>query len=130
MHSIPFLFQYMKQLLVLLALAIAVASCSKEDNEKPVITVSTPTDNQAFAAGQSVNVKAEVTDNNELHGVHIMVTDAVGGHLLHEENHIDVKTYSLNKTFTVAAGGQYRIEIGADDHAGNTATVVLNVTGN
>ncbi|MCU7549565.1 Ig-like domain-containing protein [Chitinophagaceae bacterium LB-8] len=110
----------MKQILLSL-LILCIVSCSKnKDEEAPVITISSPTNNQSFAAGQTVNVSATVTDNVELHEVHLFVTNNATGHeVVHFEQHADAKTLNIDKSFTAQTGITYRIRVEADDHAGN-----------
>ena len=113
------------------AIGILLLSCGKSDELAPVITVDTPGDNQVFSGGQTVNVKATITDNEGIHMVHLTVLDnTTGGHLVHFEEHYDGKSYELNKSFTVQAGRSYSIEIGSHDHADNAATKELTVSAN
>ena len=93
----------MKKLAVVFT-AFAFAACGKSDDTPPVVNVITPTDNQVFSNGQTVNVKAEVTDETGIHMVHLIVIDNNGIHLDHFEEHLDAKTYTLNRSFTVQAG--------------------------
>jgi hypothetical protein len=46
------------------------------------------------------------------------------------DDHPDVKTYNLNKSFTAQAGASYQILLEADDHSGNHASTDIRVTGN
>ena len=50
----------MKKIFKVLGIAILFVSCTKSavDNENPVITLSSPTNNQVFTAGQIVTVTA------------------------------------------------------------------------
>ena len=121
----------MKQLILFFVLASMVA-CSKNggDTEKPMITLSTPTANQQFTAGQVVNITGVVTDNDEIHHVHIFVIDRThDAEVLHVEEHADSKTFNFNKSFTAQAGITYKIQIESDDHVGNTAEVEIQVKG-
>ncbi len=120
-----------KSLLPLLA-ALFFVGCNSDsvDEEDPVITITSPTNSQSFTAGQMVNVVAAISDNDELHMVHLHVINlATGDHAILFEEHPDAKTYSLNKTFTVQAGVTYDITIEADDHSGNTGQARMQVSG-
>jgi hypothetical protein len=120
----------MKKVLLIFS-AILFFSCGKSDELSPVITVTSPTENQVFSGGQTVSVNATITDNEGIHTVHISVIDnSTSGHLVHLEEHFDGKTYNLNKTFPVQTGRSYHIEIGAHDHANNTTTKELTVSAN
>lgn len=123
----------MKRLLIVLSATICFCACKKDggDTEKPSITVSTPTSNQQFTAGQVVNVTATITDNDELHEVHLTVINKASGlEVVHQHEHVDVKTYNLTNTFTAGAGITYKLKFEADDHAGNHAEIEFDVKGN
>ena len=107
-----------------------ITGCGKSDTTPPVISILTPTANQVFTAGQVVQVKADVSDEEGLHMVHIMVTDQDGNHLVHKEWHFDAKTYSLLESFQVQAGKTYSIEVGADDHHNNQDKKTVTITAN
>jgi hypothetical protein len=107
-----------------------LAGCGKSDEQAPVITLISPQSNQVFSAGTVVTVEADITDNEGIHMVHLVVTDNTGGHLVHFEDHYDGRNYDLNKSFTVVAGRTYSIEMDATDHADNTARMNLTVSGN
>ena len=113
-------------------MAVLLCSCTKDagDTSRPVIALTSPTDHQTFAAGQTVTISATITDNDELHEVHLYVRNkATGAEVLHLEEHTDLKTYNLLKTFAVQAGVTYKIELEANDHGDNEAKVEIEVVG-
>lgn len=123
---------FMKKLSTIV-LGILLASCHSDsvDDEKPVISITSPTNGQSFTAGQTVTVAATVSDNDEIHEVHLHVINIVTGvHEILFEEHTDAKTYTLNKTFTAKAGANYQVLLEADDHSGNQASAEVRVTGN
>ena len=120
-----------KKFLIAFAL-IGFIACSKNggDNEKPVINLTTPTANQQFTAGQTINITGTVSDNDEIHEVHVIVTNkTTSTEILHFHDHIDAKTYNINQSLVAAAGITYKIHVEADDHTGNTAVVEIEVNG-
>ena len=119
----------MKKLAVVF-IAFAFAACGKSDETPPVVNVLTPTDHQVFTDGQTVNVKAEISDDEGLHMVHLMVIDNSGLHVDHFEEHLDARTYTLNRSFTAHAGKTYTITVGATDHNDNTVDKNLIVSVN
>ena len=120
----------MKWILVILAIPAFFAGCKKDSGEPPVISITTPADHQTFQGGQIVTINATIIDHDEVHHVHLYVRNkGTSGEILHVEEHPDTKTFSLSKTFTAQAGITYQIEIQADNHAGNTADVKIEVTG-
>jgi hypothetical protein len=115
----------------ILFLLIAICSaCHKSDTIAPVITLSSPTADQVYAAGQMVTVSANITDDTGIHMVHLIVTDNTGGHLIHFEEHFDGKNYTLNQSFSTQAGKIYTIHIDAADHDDNVANKDLTVSAN
>ena len=122
----------MKQLLIAFALMGFIA-CSKNagDTEKPVINLTSPTANQQFTAGQTINITGSVSDNDAIHELHVIVTNKVTStELLHYHDHIDAKTFNFNQSLVAAAGITYKIHVEANDHVGNTAIVEIEVNGN
>jgi len=121
-----------RQILLMVSAVIILAACKKDsgDNEKPVINITSPMANEQFTAGETVNLQGSVTDNDELHEVHIFVTNkSTGADLIHMAEHVDVKEYPINEVFIVQAGVTYTIKVEAHDHVGNTAQVQLEVKG-
>jgi hypothetical protein len=109
---------------------IFVSACSKSDETAPAISITLPEQNQVFAAGQTITIKATVTDNNSIHMVHTIVTDNSGGHWVHSEEHTDAKNFEVNKTFTAISGKTYTIHIDASDHNENITQKEITVTAN
>ena len=121
----------MKPLLGFL-LFLALTACSKSggDTQKPVIVLNTPAANQQFTAGQTVNISGTVTDNDEIHMVHVIVTDLTHDvEVAHLMEHADAASYNFQQTFTAAAATTYKIHVEADDHVGNTAIIEIQVQG-
>jgi len=119
----------MKKLLTI-ALLVLLLGCKKSDEEPPVITMISPLQNNTIPGGQTVPVKATITDNEGIHMVHAICIDDQGGHMLHFEEHFDGKTFSLNQSFPTISGRKYTLTIEAQDHADNVTTKVIEVTAN
>jgi len=115
--------------LPILLLLFAFA-CKKPDEIVPEISVTSPQQNQVFSSGQTVTIRATVTDNEGLHMVHVIAVDNTGGHWVHSEDHVDGKTFEVNKTFVTNLGKIYTITINATDHDENTATKEITVSAN
>ncbi len=112
-------------------LLLILCSCGKSDEVAPVITLLSPTENQAFTGGQSVTIQGTITDNEGLHMVHLEVTDlSTNGHMIHLEEHFDGKMFDLNKSFTTQTGRSYKIDLEAIDHADNVTSRVFQVSAN
>jgi hypothetical protein len=123
----------MKQVLMVFMVMATLSACKKEggDSERPVISVTSPMANQQFTAGQSVNIVASVTDNDELHEVYLTVVNkTTNAEVVHFHNHLDLKSYDLNQSFIAAGNTGYRIKVEAEDHTGNHAEIEFDVKGN
>jgi hypothetical protein len=107
-----------------------VFGCKKSDVVPPEVVVISPQQNQAFSSGQTVTIKATVTDNVGLHMVHVIAIDNTGGHWVHSEDHVDGKSFQVNKIFVTNPGNTYTITIEATDHADNTASKEIIVSSN
>jgi hypothetical protein len=117
---------------VLAILFFSVVSCSKSggDTQKPVVVLNTPVGNQQFTAGQVVTISGTVSDNDEIHMVHVIVTDKTHDvQVKHLEVHADAASYEFNETFIAAAATTYLIHVEADDHVGNTTIIEIDVKG-
>jgi hypothetical protein len=107
-----------------------LAGCGKSDVTAPMITLNHPAEDQVFSAGETVMVSAVIQDDNDIHTVHLTVTDNTGAHYIHFEDHFDGKTYTLNKSFTTQAGKTYSIHVDATDHAENMGELNRVVSAN
>lgn len=124
----------MKKVFLLVLVAAGLAACKKSkvaDTLAPVINVTSPSANQQFGAGATVNIIATIYDNRDLHSIHLSVTNkSSGAHLLHFEDHVDVRSYELNKSFTTGSFTTYSILVEAEDHSGNRAQIAFDVKSN
>jgi hypothetical protein len=116
--------------LLAILLLFVLWSCKKSDEEPPVITMISPLQDHTLQGGQTVAVKATITDNDGLHMVHAICVDDQGGHMLHFEEHFEGKSFSLNQSFPTASGRKYTLEVEAVDHADNVTRKVIVVTAN
>jgi hypothetical protein len=117
------------KMLCLLCLIFLVA-CSKVDETSPTILIVSPQQNDVFASGQTITIKATIMDNHSIHMVHTIVTDNSGGHWVHSEEHTDGKNYNVNKTFPALSGKTYTIHIDATDHNENITEKEITVSVN
>jgi hypothetical protein len=125
----------MKFLLSLLFLS-GIISCSKkgsstDDKAAPVITITSPTNNQVFNAGATVNINGTMTDNSRISEVHIHVYDNGTGTLLMDMHaNPGATSYSLNQSYTAQSGIQYKIQVSAKDNSGNEGIVSVTISTN
>ncbi len=123
----------MKKIFFLLGMAAVVTSCSKSstsNDQAPVITLTTPSNNQVFTVGQTVTVTSAFTDQDNIQKTQIhVVNKSSNADVLHVEGHPGSVSATLTGSFTAAAGVTYKIEVEAVDVAGNESKVELEVSG-
>lgn len=125
----------MKYLLSFLWVMISLAACSKnenvKDNELPVISITSPNNNEVFSAGETVNITGALSDNQKLAEVHVHISNNSTGTLL-----IDIHRnpgsaiYNLNESFQTQAGINYKIQVIAKDNSANENRSAVEITSN
>jgi len=119
---------------VLLVMTLLIA-CSKnstvKDHELPVITVTSPNNNQVFGAGESVNITGTLSDNQKLTEVHVHISNNSTGTLLIDiHRYPSTPTYNLNESFQTQAGINYKIQVVAKDNSANENRATIQITSN
>lgn len=120
---------------LLFLIIIALASCKKDkgmaDTQLPVITMTSPTNNQVFSAGQTVNITGSVSDNDKIEELHLEITNTTTGvFLTHEHYAPDAASYNLSRTLTTQAATSYKIKIEAHDASDNIAKTEIMISSN
>jgi glutamine cyclotransferase len=104
---------------------------SEQDTRPPLITITTPTNNQSFTNGQSIRMTGTITDDQYVAESHIHVTNKTTGELL-----MDVHLYpgassaSFDQSITASAGKTYKITVTALDKQVNEGRTSVEVTCN
>jgi hypothetical protein len=119
----------MKNIIAALALLapIAFASCKKEDKDHHMtasgtITVSSPQEQQSFAAGSIINITAKLSANVHLHGYKLSLVTVEGDTVLSKEEHVHSNEILINEqwTDTLSAPADLKLTItSALNHEGN-----------
>lgn len=126
----------MKKIISYYILLIGLAACSKDskqssDKELPVITLTSPSNNQVFSGGQTVNITGTITDNSKLALVHVHIYNNGTGQLIIDIHRSpDASTYSLNETVQVLAGIEYKIQVVAIDNSANQQVQTVLISAN
>ena len=126
----------MNKLFFIIPLIITGFSCSKSNNREtdrvlPVVTISAPLNNQVFTAGQTVNITGTLSDNQQLAEVHVHISNNTTGTLLVDIHRYPLSAlYSLNESFTVQSGIEYKILVIAKDNAANENRATVLVSAN
>ena len=125
----------MKRPLSFLLAVPLLVGCSKnstvEDNELPVITITSPNNNQVFNAGETVNITGTLSDNQKLTEVHVHISNNSTGKLLIDiHRYPATPTYNLNESFQTQAGINYKIQVVAKDNSANENRSTVEITSN
>jgi hypothetical protein len=121
-----------------LVLIFVFAACSKDssekdnrDNELPVVTISSPDNNQVFNAGATVIISGSVTDNKEIAEVHVHISNNTTGQLLKDIHRYPATgSYPLNESFQTQSGVNYKIQVIAKDDSANENRATVEVSAN
>ena len=118
----------MKYIALFLCALVLITSCSKETN-RPLMRIISPFNNQVFTSGETVNIRGTISDDTQVHDLHMTITNtSTGTQIMHLNEHLDTQVYTLSQSFIVQAGNSYTIKIEADDHSSNTTGIQLVVS--
>ena len=102
-----------------------------DDTTSPLITLSTPSNGQAYTSGQSIRISGSVTDNDRIAEIHVHVNNLATNTLL-----LDVHLYPgssdalFDQSITATAGTDYKIQIIAIDRYVNQSVITAQVSCN
>lgn len=117
--------------LFFLLVACSKGSGKEKDYEAPVVTLSTPANNQVFTGGQNITISGMVTDNKYIREIHIEITNLhTAAEYLHVHIHPDAASFTFNQAFAIQAGIAYKIRVIADDASTNSAIKTAEITCN
>jgi len=125
----------MKFISLFLLVVISLVGCSKDnkepDRELPVIAITSPSNNEVFIAGETVNITGNLSDNQQLTEVHVHISNnATGALLIDIHRNPGTTTYRLNESFQPQAGINYKIQVMAKDNSANENRAAVEITSN
>lgn len=104
---------------------------SPTDTVAPVLTINTPTDNQVFTSGSSINVTGLVTDDLGLYRGSVRIVNDATGFLvkeqLYEIHYFKQYNFSVSHTVSVTSPTDFTITVWYEDHGYNKTTKVVKV---
>ncbi len=121
---------------VTLLFTLLMCACSKDeggnkDRILPVLEITSPTNNQVFTAGSTVNVTGNLSDNGRLVEVHVHISNKNTGDLLIDiHRYPSAPSFTLNESFQAEAGIEYRIQVIAKDDATNENRATVEISSN
>ena len=104
---------------------------NNKDTAAPVITISSPTNNQVFTSGPTIQVSASAIDSVKVTELHVHVLNKSNGAILRDiHSYPNSKTGTVEDSFTAQAGLTYTIKIIALDPSQNLSTAQVDVSVN
>lgn len=101
------------------------------DTENPVLSITSPSDDQQIAIGSDIVITGTVTDNMEVEAVEIVVErEADETEVADEDIHVHAAQGDINVSIptTGFTAGHYHIHITATDHVNNKSEVEIEVS--
>ena len=111
----------MKQLFIIVSI-VFVLGCKKETavHKEAVIVINTPTTNQHFAIGDTINITGTVTHNITLQSVAVHMTNLSNNNEFFHYHFtaLDKTTYNFNASYTVVENNKtsFKVEVEVIDN--------------
>jgi hypothetical protein len=100
------------------------------DNSYPVVTVSSPTDDQVYTSGSTVNVMGTVSDNSLYQGS-ISIRNEANGLVVkdqyYEIHYIPSYNFSMSCPITVTTPTDFTVSVKFEDHGRNITARTVNI---
>jgi hypothetical protein len=116
-----------KLILLFIAASITFIACKKEtDSDNPVVAITSPTENQPIATGDSALVAFTITDA-DTHGFDFRIINTTTGDTLFLEDEHSHENVTFSKKYKMPdVSMQLRLILTGEDHNGNTTTKTVN----
>jgi hypothetical protein len=111
-------------------------ACSKnaakdKDYDPPVLTLTTPANNQVYVSGQNIMVSGSASDNKFINQIHVVITNlATGVEYQHVHIHPNSNSFNFNQPYTAQSGITYKIDVIVDDASSNSTAKSVEVSCN
>lgn len=97
----------------------------------PVVEITTPTEGQVFANGNSINMTGKITDDNGLYRGSIRITNDADGSIIKEQSYeihgFLLYNFSLSHTVSVTTAADYTVKVSFEDHGQNVSSKTVKV---
>ena len=104
---------------------------SPNDTTAPLLDIYTPTANQVFTSGSSINVTGRLTDDLGLYRGTIKITNDANGDILknqaYEIHGLRLYDFSFSYVASVIATSDYTVTVSFEDHGYNSVTKSVKV---
>ena len=100
------------------------------DNTYPVVTVNTPTDDQVFASGSTIDVTGTVSDNSLFQGS-ISILNEDNGLVIkdqyYEIHYIPSYNFSMSCPISVTTSTNFTVSVKFEDHGHNITAKTIKI---
>jgi len=119
-------------LLAMASVVLLVESCKKKNDlpQEPIVNVLSPENNSFYHSGDTVSLRAAVSDNEDLHEIRIEVKQGnllVFGYYPYVHAKESITADTIFKCPVVADTTDYLIEFEAEDHDYNRTLKTVNI---
>lgn len=102
-----------------------------QDTVPPVIELYTPTANQVFKSGNTINVTGKVSDGDGLYQGSIRITNDANNGVIADQFYvihgINLYNFSMPHTVSVTTAANYTVTVSFEDHGLNTVTKSVKI---
>ncbi|MCB0538870.1 MAG: DUF4625 domain-containing protein [Bacteroidetes bacterium] len=105
---------------------------NEQDTEAPAISISSPTATETYVSGDTLQITALITDNDQLHDLGATLTRTHNDETVEVwtySNHSHGNTYNMRETYVIEVPGMhndFELTIWADDHNGNMGSETVS----
>ena len=101
------------------------------DTIPPVITIATPTPDQVFTNGATINVTGNISDNNGLYRGSIRITNDANSSVIKEQAYeihgFTSYNFNISHAATVSTLTNYTVTVWFEDHGYNAASKTVKI---
>jgi hypothetical protein len=119
-------------LITFLGTLFMATSCNdEEDLEAPITTILSPSNNEIFSVGDTINIHFEVAENDELHHIIANLLNESGEKIWNRNMHDHSQLFVWKDQYIVnesLAGQSLSLIVEADDHNGNLTQEMVEIS--
>ena len=101
------------------------------DTIAPVITITTPTPDQVYSNGATINVTGNISDNNGLYRGTIRITNDANSAIIKEQPYeihgLTSYNFSLSQAISVSTLSNFTVTVWFEDHGYNAASKTVKI---
>ncbi len=107
-----------------------VSSCTKKENQAPVIAFVEPADGSVWQIDSTIHIEANLSDDESLHEMSVQIYSATDTVLEEFPVVHALKTKAYHNHISISTAGTYTVKITAEDHDGAQNSKQVGITVN